>query len=124
MNPKIKDLMERIVIKMLEEDLNNNESIISSQDGKTIVATKQNSMVPLLLYLQLTSEDGSTWLKKDESATEGKETKEVNEEESVVTASVSEEENEIVLEKINDLQQKNKQFQQELAEMLHEPIGE
>lgn len=116
--------MERIVIKMLEEDLNNNESIISSQDGKTIVTTKQNSMVPLLLYLQLTSGDGSTWLKKDESATEGKETKEVNEEESVVTASISEEENEIVLEKINDLQQKNKQFQQELAEMLHEPNGE
>ena len=53
MNHKIKELLERSVIKMLEEELENSPSVMSSSDGKTIVTMKQNSMVSLLLYLHL-----------------------------------------------------------------------
>src|SRR5690625_7194774 len=64
MNQKINELMERMVIKMLEEDLKNNESIITSQDGTTTISMKQNNLVSLLMYLQLTSEKNDRQVQK------------------------------------------------------------
>ena len=123
MNQKIKELMERMVIKMLEEDLNNSESIISSQDGKTIVSIKNNSMVSLLLYLQLTSGDNGTSHKEDDDLENLEMAEAFIREPEEMTDDFNDEEKEKVLEKITSLQQKNMQFQQEMAELVNEQFG-
>jgi len=123
MNQKIKELMERMVIKMLDEDLNNSESIISSQDGKTIVSIKNNSMVSLLLYLQLTSGDNGTSHKEDDDLENLEMAEAFIREPEEMTDDFNDEEKEKVLEKITSLQQKNMQFQQEMAELVNEQFG-
>lgn len=122
MNQRIKELMEQMVIKMLEDDLNHNESIISSEDGKTTISMRQNNLVNLLLYLQLTNENNVTSQQQNNSRikdlVEGMNS--IVEGKGETIHDLSEDEKEKLLEKISSLQQNNKQFRQELADLLQE----
>ncbi|GAA0305563.1 hypothetical protein GGQ92_002521 [Gracilibacillus halotolerans] len=119
MNQKIKELMERMVIKMLEEELSNSESIISSQDGKTTISMKQNNMVSLLLYLQLTNEDN-----KNPFHTSSEEVARLTDsnEKKVTTVTNDFHEADKIIEKITVLERKNKQFRKEITELLQERV--
>ncbi|MBP2078006.1 hypothetical protein [Oceanobacillus polygoni] len=119
MNHKIKELLEHSVIKMLEEDLENSPSVISSVDGKTIVTMKQNSTVSLLLYLHLINMDSMQTNSKEtgnmgDNAYEPKSVSETMPE--VGIKDINNEETEEVLQIIHDLQQKNNNFHQEIRE--------
>ncbi|MCM3397109.1 hypothetical protein [Oceanobacillus profundus] len=116
MNHKIKELLERSVIKMLEEELENSPSVMSSSDGKTIVTMKQNSMVSLLLYLHLINRE-SVQSNHKESHNNVDETKVMNETASESgVKDMNDEETEDLFQIINDLQQKNNNFHQEIAD--------
>lgn len=122
MNQRIKELMEQMVIKMLEDDLNHSESIISSEDGKTTISMRQNNLVNLLLYLQLTNGNNATSQEQEKSRikdlVEGMNSNEQEKGENI--QDLNEDEKEKLLEKISSLQQNNKQFRQELADLLQE----
>lgn len=122
MNQRIKELMEQMVIKMLEDDLNHSESIISSEDGKTTISMRQNNLVNLLLYLQLTNGNNATSQQQEKSRikdlVEGMNSNEQEKGENI--QDLNEDEKEKLLEKISSLQQNNKQFRQELADLLQE----
>lgn len=122
MNQRIKELMEQMVIKMLEDDLNHSESIISSEDGKTTISMRQNNLVNLLLYLQLTNGNNATSQQQEKyrikDLVEGMNSNEQEKGENIQDLNVDEKEK--LLEKISSLQQNNKQFRQELADLLQE----
>lgn len=122
MNQRIKELMEQMVIKMLEDDLNHSESIISSEDGKTTISMRQNNLVNLLLYLQLTNGNNATSQQQEKyrikDLVEGMNSNEQEKGENI--QDLNEDEKEKLLEKISSLQQNNKQFRQELADLLQE----
>ena len=116
MNHKMKELLERSVIKMLEEELENSPSVMSSSDGKTIVTMKQNSMVSLLLYLHLINRE-SVQSNHKESHNNVDETKAMNETASESgVKDMNDEETEDLFQIINNLQQKNNNFHQEIAD--------
>ncbi|WP_339227465.1 hypothetical protein NSQ77_18095 [Oceanobacillus sp. FSL K6-2867] len=117
MNNKIKELLELSVIKILEEDLENSPSVISSVDGKTIVTMKQNSTISLLLYLHLISMDNTNSPKEENDKDD--ETKAMDETISdVENKDINKEETEEVLQSINSLQEKNNHFYQELRDFF------
>lgn len=122
MNQRIKELMEQMVIKMLEDDLNHSESIISSEDGKTTISMRQNNLVNLLLYLQLTNGNNATSQQQEKSRikdlVEGMNS--IEQEKGEEIQDLNEDEKDKLLEKISSLQQNNKQFRQELADLLQE----
>lgn len=122
MNQRIKELMEQMVIKMLEDDLNHSESIISSEDGKTTISMRQNNLVNLLLYLQLTNGNNATSQQQEKSRikdlVEGMNS--IEQEKGEEIQDLNEDEKDKLLEKISSLQQNNKQFRQELGELLQE----
>lgn len=114
--------MEQMVIKMLEDDLNHSESIISSEDGKTTISMRQNNLVNLLLYLQLTNGNNATSQQQEKSRikdlVEGMNS--IEQEKGEEIQDLNEDEKDKLLEKISSLQQNNKQFRQELADLLQE----
>ena len=118
MNPRIKELMEQVVIKMLEDDLKDRESIISSQDGKTIITLKHNSLVTLLLYLQMTGATDLFELDRVDVRNNLEMNQEDEKKKPEVTPEIDEEEHEQVLEMIRALQVKNEELQRKIAEVF------
>lgn len=120
MNQKINELMERMVIKMLEEDLKNNESIITSQDGTTTISMKQNNLVSLLMYLQLTSEKNDRQVQKGIESEVKTPSTNKKKEAQLIEDDFDEREKEELLEKITILEKRNEQFKEEITKLFHE----
>jgi len=63
---QIKQLLEKLVIKMLEEDLDEKEPANSLSSGTTIINVKENNNIYMLLYLLLRDHQEKLPATKDE----------------------------------------------------------